>query len=294
MPDRHTNDAETPEIDYDALNTDLFTRRRAAQSVLDDPDANSRAKRKARIEFDAVTNDIYELNRPLVASIVKRYTRMASQDLADEYEANAWVGMAKAVENFDPEKGKFSSWAWRPINREVTRAVRQNEFSLPPADFEARPRVLVAVRRLTEELGRTPSYAEVSEASEVNEDSVRRIMDHRATTSLNRPVGDEEGVELADLIVDDTPDPFDQIEVRRALAAVEEHAMPVLTDRERMVVVRRFGLDGEPPEGLTSIGQTINLSREAVRQIEARARAKMLHPIIARKLQYRGRSGGVC
>lgn len=280
--------------DYDAINTELFTRRRAAQVVLDDPKANPRAKRRARIEFDSVTNDIYELNRPLVASIVNKFTKMANQDLADEYEANAWVGMAKAVENFDPTKGKFSSWAWRPINREVTRAVRQNEFSLTPADFEARPRVLIAVRELTELLGKTPGYEEVAAHSGVNEESVRRVMDHRTTTSLNRPVGDEDGAELADLIVDDTPDPFEQLEVRRALAAVEEHAMPVLTDRERMVVVRRFGLDGEPPEGLTSIGQTIGLSREAVRQIESRARAKMLHPIIARKLQYRGRRSGVC
>jgi RNA polymerase sigma factor (sigma-70 family) len=280
----------TTMVDYDEVNAAMFAERKAAQAVLDDPDATRIAIRRAKRTHQDVTARIYLTNQGLLNTIVGKFTRTASADLVEEYHAAGVAGMVRAVETYDPDLGKFSTWCWKPIQRELLKAVRMNEFSLQPSDFERRQKVIRMQAKLTEELGRKPTNSEIAERSGVAEDSVARITAHRAAQSLNIPVGEDNDTQLGDLLPDENPSAESQVETSLAIAAVEQYALPVLNDQERMVLVRRFGLDGEPEENLADIGKTIGRSREAVRQIEARALSKILHPLVARRIMRHGRN----
>lgn len=241
--------------------------------------------RRAATRVDQLTAEIMLANSGLVASEVRRFTQVMDTDKASELEAAGRVGLMWAVRNYDPSKGKFASWAYKPIKREVLRAVRDADFNnLTHGDFERRPSVVRAYRRLTEHNPHyAPSHAEVSAESGQPVEVVARILDAPRMESLDAPAG----ADFTATVGDTVPDPelgVEQQVAARMLDAGVEVGLRVLDPREYFVVSRRFGLDGEPPARLVTLGEHLGLSREAVRQIEAKALAKLQHPCVVRRI----------
>lgn len=192
----------------------------------------------------------------------------------------------RAVDSYDPDCGGFGQWAFKPIQREVLRCVRDTDHqNLNIGDFEKRPAILRAFRHLQgEDESYNPTDEEVASAADVTVAQVRRVLAPPHLTSIHQPTGDEDSGELGDTVPSTDPEPDATVIAKLALIALERYGLKALDARELFVVVRRFGLDGEPVDKLADIGETLALSREAVRQIEAKAIAKLQHPIVLRRL----------
>jgi RNA polymerase sigma factor (sigma-70 family) len=284
---------------YQVRNTSLFERRNELKDEIDTLRALDEAEDLGRLEkrrlqralreLNDVTYDIVQLNYGLVRSYSKIFMAKASRDDAEDFEAAAVVGLMRAIESFDPAKGKFGSWAYKPIQREVLRAVREAEFKMNSGDFERRPEILRAYNMLLDQLERTPTSAEVAADTGFSLDQVRRVLEAPRFDSLSTMVGDDNNTELGETLPADGPDIGDQVAANAMLAALEKYGLSSLDDRELFVLVRRFGLDGEPEQNLSAIGEELGLSREAVRQVESKALAKIQHPAILRQIFRGGR-----
>ncbi len=251
--------------------------------------ATRRRIRMLRRRMDDLTAEIVSANMGLVRSYTRRFGGAASSHSREDFESAGLLGLMRAVDSYDPERGTFGQWAFKPIQREVLRAVRDSDHpNLNLGDFEKRPQILRAARQLRGvDEAYTPSDAEIAAAADVTVAQVRRVLNPPTLSSLSRPVGDDESNE-DESVPSDEPSPEHTILSKFTLAALEQFGLRALDQRELYVVVRRFGLDGEPVEKLTEIGETLALSREAVRQIEAKALAKLQHPIVMARL---GRPG---
>ena len=283
----------TKTSDYEAENKRLFTEREELRERLEstlesDTLTNVQRRRldRARRRIDDLTTEIYELNYGLVRSVVRKFTAHSTAEDAADYESAGVVGLMRAIETYKTELGFFSSWAFKPVQREVLRAVRSNEHrSLNSGDFERRPRILAAEKHLTEELGRAPTLEEVAAEAEVTREQVRRILFAPHTGSLNTVVAsDGAATEVGDLVADSEADVADRVSAVALVASLSTNGIPLLGERELFVLVRRFGLDDEPTQNLSAIGDAMGLSREAVRQIECKALARLQHPTVLRKV----------
>lgn len=253
---------------------------------LDGPEAMSgRRVRMLRRRLDDVTAQIVSYNLGLVRSYTRRFKGMANASDREEFEAAGMLGLMRAVDTYNPECGTFGQWAFKPIQREVLRAVRDVDHSnLNHSDFEKRPAILRAFRELQGiDESYTPSDEEVAATACVTVAQVRRVLAPPHIESMHQTTGEDEG-ELADSIPSTDPGVDAQVLSRLTLGALETVGLRALDARELYVIARRFGLDGEPIEKLADIGDTLSLSREAVRQIEAKALAKLQHPLVLRKL----------
>jgi RNA polymerase sigma factor (sigma-70 family) len=282
--------------DFADANTDLFRRRALIKDqsrLLDErgledaPAVQARAQARMRRQLDDVTSEIVRFNVGLVRSYCRRFTSNASRDDSADFQAAGMLGLMRAIDSFDPGQGRFGQWAFKPIQREVLRAVRDADHpNVTLGDFERRPEILRAQRALQGDDGtHVPSHQEVAAAIGVTVDQARRVMSPPKLESMQQTVGDGEA-SLSDIIESTAPGPEAVVVSSMTLSALKTHGLAALDPRELYVIVRRFGLDGEPEDKLADIGETLDLSREAVRQIEAKAIAKIQHPLVLRKIQH--------
>ncbi|MBO5082738.1 MAG: RNA polymerase sigma factor RpoD [Lachnospiraceae bacterium] len=293
-------DAEELEVDVDLENLDLsvpegvgiedpvkmYLREIGKVPLLSAEDEIELAKKMEEGDEEA-KKKLAEANLRLVVSIAKRYVGRGLLFLDLIQEGN--LGLIKAVEKFDYRKGyKFSTYATWWIRQAITRAIadQARTIRIPVHMVETINKLIRVSRQLLQELGREPTPEEIAAELKMPEERVREILKiSQEPVSLETPIGEEEDSHLGDFIQDDNvPVPADAAAFTLLKEQLGE-VLSTLTEREQKVLRLRFGLDDGRARTLEEVGKEFNVTRERIRQIEAKALRKLRHPSRSRKLR---------
>ena len=294
--DSFMKDVEEEEIDLDAVDllegigtedpVRMYLKEIGTVPLLTADEELLLAQRKADGD-EAAKERLIEANLRLVVSIAKRYTGRGMSFLDLVQEGN--LGLIKGVEKFDYTKGyKLSTYATWWIRQSVTRALadQARTIRVPVHMVETINKMSKMQRKLTLELGYEPSVTELAEALDMSEDKVMEIMQiAREPASLETPIGEEDDSNLGDFVADNNVvTPAGTVES----VMLREHIDALLGDlkeRERQVIVLRFGLEDGHPRTLEEVGREFNVTRERIRQIEAKALRKLRNPVRSKRIR---------
>ena len=288
-PDDDSN-LKDDEDDIDIINIDdpvrMYLKEIGRVPLLSADEEIKLAKRMEDGDLEAQKR-LAEANLRLVVSIAKRYVGRDMLFLDLIQEGN--LGLIKAVEKFDYNKGyKFSTYATWWIRQAITRAIadQARTIRIPVHMVETINKLIRVSRQLLQSLGREPSPEEIAKEMDVSVDRVREIMKiAQEPVSLETPIGEEEDSHLGDFIEDhDAPAPAEAASFVLLKEQLED-VLDTLTEREEKVLRLRFGLDDGRARTLEEVGQNFGVTRERIRQIEAKALRKLRHPSRSKKLK---------
>ncbi len=238
-------------------------------------------------ESDKAEKHLIEANLRLVVSVAKKHIGRGMPLLDLLQEGN--MGLIRAVEKFDYHRGyKFSTYATWWIRQAITRAIadQARTIRIPVHMVETINKLLSVSRHLSQELGREPTPKEIGDELEISPEKVREIIKvSQLPISLEAPIGEEEDSHLGDFIEDQNALPPPDAASRQLLKEQIEDVLDSLTPRERRVLQLRFGLEDGRSRTLEEVGREFNVTRERIRQIEAKALRKLRHPTRSRKLK---------